>query len=61
VGGNVTLRLEPGTYDANWFCAFTGETIPLPPPEGPAWTSPNTPGGLDWALLLKKRNPGRSK
>jgi len=55
--GNVTLRLEPGTYDAHWFDAFTGETIPLPPVQGPAWTSPNTPGWLDWALLLKKRNP----
>jgi hypothetical protein len=53
--GKVTIKLEPGTYDATWFSAFTGEKIPLPPVQGPAWTSPKTPGWLDWALLLQKR------
>jgi hypothetical protein len=51
--GTVTIRLEPGTYEAHWFSAFTGETIPLPPVHGPQWTSPQTPGWLDWALLLQ--------
>jgi hypothetical protein len=53
--GKVTIRLEPGAYEANWFNAFTGETIPLPVAQGPDWKSPNTPGWLDWALLLKKK------
>lgn len=53
--GQVTVRLEPGTYDAHWFNAFTGETVRLPSVEGPEWTSPKTPGWLDWALLLKRK------
>jgi hypothetical protein len=53
--GNVIITLEPGTYEAHWFSAFTGEIIPLPPVQGPKWTSPRTPGWLDWALLLKIR------
>lgn len=53
--GDVTVKLEPGTYNATWFSAFTGEKIPLPPVQGPVWTSPKTPGWLDWALLLEKR------
>ena len=53
--GDVTIQLEPGTYQATWFSAFTGEKIPLPPVQGGAWTSPKTPGWLDWALLVEKR------
>jgi hypothetical protein len=55
VCGDVTIQLAPGTYDAQWFGAFTGETIPLPPVQGPVWTLPKPPGWLDWALLLKRR------
>ena len=50
----VTIKLEPGTYEAYWFSAFTGEKVPLPPVQGPTWTLPKTPGWLDWALLLQK-------
>jgi hypothetical protein len=53
--GSVTIKLEPGTYEAKWFGAFTGEVVPLPPVQGPAWTLPDPPGWLDWALLLQKR------
>jgi hypothetical protein len=53
--GTVTVELQPGTYQAHWFDAFTGEVIPLPDVQGPRWTSPKTPGWQDWALLLKKR------
>jgi hypothetical protein len=53
-GGDVTIKLEPGSYEATWFSAFTGEKVPLPPVEGPVWTSPKAPGWLDWALLLEK-------
>jgi hypothetical protein len=52
----VTLRLAPGTYDAKWFSAATGEIVPLEPVQGPVWTIPKTPGWLDWALLLTKAN-----
>jgi hypothetical protein len=54
-GGDVTIKLEPGKYEANWFNAFTGETVGLPPVEGAVWTSPKAPGWLDWALLLRRR------
>jgi hypothetical protein len=54
-GGDVSIKLEPGSYEAKWFNAFTGETVPLPPVEGPEWTSPKAPGWLDWAMLLQKR------
>ncbi len=52
--GDVTIRLEPGTYDAKWFSATTGEIVPLPPVQGGAWTLPEPPGWMDWALLLEK-------
>jgi uncharacterized protein DUF4038/collagenase-like protein with putative collagen-binding domain len=54
-GGKVTVKLEPGVYNAQWFNPNTGETVPLASSEGPAWTSPDAPGWLDWALLLQKR------
>jgi Protein of unknown function (DUF4038)/Domain of unknown function (DUF5060) len=57
-GGQVTVKLLTGEYDARWFNAFTGETIDLPPASGPAWTSPKAPGWLDFALLLQKRAGG---
>jgi hypothetical protein len=52
----VKIRLEPGTYEARWFSALTGQVIPLPSVQGPDWTSPEPPGTQDWALLLQKRN-----
>jgi hypothetical protein len=52
-GGDVTITVAPGRYEAAWFSAFTGEWIALPPVEGPRWKSPQAPGWLDWALLLK--------
>jgi hypothetical protein len=51
----VTIKLEPGTYDARWFSAYTGEIVPLPPVQGPMWAIPSPPGWLDWALLLQRR------
>jgi hypothetical protein len=53
--GSVTVRLEPGAYSAHWFGATTGETIPLPDPSGPTWTSPAAPDRSDWALLLTRK------
>jgi hypothetical protein len=54
-GGDVTVTLEPGRYTAAWFSAFTGEWVQLPTVEGgPRWKSPQAPGWLDWALLLRR-------
>jgi len=54
--GKVTVKLEPGNYRATWFNAFTGERFPLQAGvQGPSWTSPKTPGWLDWAWLLEKQ------
>ena len=55
--GTVTVKLEAGPYEASWFSAFTGEKIPLPQVNGPMWTSPKSPGWLDWALLIRKQHP----
>jgi hypothetical protein len=52
--GDITIKLEPGTYNAKWFSATTGEVVPLPPVQGPSWKLPNPPGWMDWALLLQK-------
>jgi len=49
----VTVTLEPGTYDAKWFSAVTGEVVPIPPVVGPQWALPEPPGSQDWALLLQ--------
>lgn len=52
--GDVTIKLEPGAYQAKWFSATTGEIVPLPDVQGSAWTLPKPPGWLDWALLLQR-------
>ncbi len=55
--GNVTVRLEPGLYQATWWEAATGKQTPLPSVNAAAssWTSPQAPGGGDWALLLRRQ------
>jgi hypothetical protein len=64
-GGKVTVRLEPGIYEAEWFNAASGQRIPiLQGATGPAWTSPDTPDyagwgdGQDLAILLRKKGTG---
>jgi len=54
-GGKVTIRLEPGTYDAVWFSALSGESIAIGGANGPSWTSPDSPDRNDWALLLRRK------
>jgi len=54
VCGDITVKLEPGTYNAKWFSATTGEVVPLPPVQGGSWKIPTPPGWMDWALLLEK-------
>ena len=53
--GPVTVRLEPGKYTAHWFGAYTGEIVPIGDAQGPVWTLPKPPGGLDWALLVERK------
>lgn len=55
-GGNVTVKLEPGTYDATWVSALSGDKVQLPSAQGSSWTSPESPDKNDWALLLQKSN-----
>lgn len=54
-GGTVTIQLQPGTYKATWFSAYTGEKVNLPDITVSPWTSPQAPDNKDWALLLLKR------
>jgi hypothetical protein len=54
MAGKVTLKLEPGRYQAAWFNPRGGQTIAAPTADGPEWTSPAAPDSGDWALLLKK-------
>ncbi len=52
-GGDVAVRIERGNYRAYWFSATTGEKIKLPDVHDTPWTSPPSPGGYDWAILLQ--------
>jgi hypothetical protein len=51
-GGNITVRLEPGRYEARWFNPRSGEYSPAPVAEGPVWTSPVASDAADWVILL---------
>jgi hypothetical protein len=53
-GGKTTVKLAPGTYQATWFSALSGEKIELPAVQGSSWTSPEAPDQYDWALLLRR-------
>ncbi len=55
--GKVTVRIDPGRYEAHWFKATSGEKITLPPVEATPWTSPEAPDRYDWALLLQRATP----
>jgi hypothetical protein len=51
----VTATLAPGTYEAKWFSAVTGDVVSLPAVHGGEWSIPDPPGSQDWALLLQRR------
>ena len=53
-GGKVTVKLEPGRYQASWFDPRSGKFSALPEAHGPEWTSPPAPDSGDWALLLTR-------
>ena len=54
-GGQFTIQLQPGHYQAYWFSPMTGEKIDLPDVDGASWTSPPSPDRNDWAVLLRAR------
>jgi len=54
MGGKVTVRLESGRYQANWFNARDGGKSELGAAQGAEWTSPSAPDSGDWALRLKR-------
>jgi hypothetical protein len=58
MAGKVTVKLEPGHYQATWFNARSGKSTTLPVANGPKWTSPAAPDSGDWALLLKRTDRG---
>ena len=56
--GKVTVNLEPGRWEANWFNAISGEKITLPADEGPAWTSGEALGREAWRCCCKRNGAG---
>ncbi|TAM83850.1 MAG: DUF4038 domain-containing protein [Acidobacteria bacterium] len=55
MAGPVTVKLEPGAYQAKWFNPRTGEKTALPDAMGPSWTSPPAADSGDWAILLQRK------
>lgn len=53
-GGTITAKLGPGTYRAFWFNPRTGERSVLRDAHGSQWTSPASPDGGDWVVLLQR-------
>lgn len=54
-GGNVTVNLAPGVYQAEWFSALAGDIVPIGEVQGGAWKSLDAPDKNDWAILLRAR------
>jgi hypothetical protein len=61
MGRKVTVKLQPGDYEATWFNPRNGKAERLADiaaranGQGSSWTSPEAPDHGDWALLLSKR------
>jgi hypothetical protein len=53
-GGHVTVQLEPGRYQAEWFNPRNGQRTPHSAAEGPKWTSAAPPDAGDWVLFLRR-------
>jgi hypothetical protein len=53
-GGNVTLNLDPGRYQAKRFNPRSSEYSPAPSAEGATWRSPTLPDAEDWVFLLTR-------
>lgn len=59
-GGQVTIQLQSGRYQAYWFSAMTGEKIDLPEVQGPSWSSPASPDRNDWGLPASGKIAGQN-
>jgi hypothetical protein len=53
-GGSVIVQLAAGRYKARWFNPRDGKSTSLSQVDGPRWTSPMTPDGGDWALMIEQ-------
>jgi Protein of unknown function (DUF4038)/Domain of unknown function (DUF5060)/Putative collagen-binding domain of a collagenase len=53
-GGNVSVKLDPGRYQAKLFNPRSGEYSSAPMAENAAWSSPVAPDGEDWVFLLSR-------
>ncbi len=53
-GGDVTLKLNPGRYEAKWFNPRTGAYSSPWVAQAPEWTSPKSADHGDWVLLLRR-------
>ena len=54
-GGKVTVKLEPGKYERNWFSRLSGEKIVLPDAKDRHGLLRPAPDRGDWALLLRAK------
>lgn len=52
-GGNVTVKLEQGRYEAKWFNPKTGEFSNPMVIDKPVWASPSSIDKSDWVILIK--------
>jgi hypothetical protein len=58
-GGEASVKLAPGKYQAKWFNPRSGEYSIIPTARGSAWTSPVAPDMEDWVLFLAStESPG---
>jgi len=53
-GGNVTVKLKDGRYEAKWFNPRMGEYSTSSVAEGPMWASPPSPDRDDWVVLISR-------
>jgi hypothetical protein len=53
-GGKATVKLAEGKYQAQWFNPRNGQWTPIGVVSGPAWTSPLSPDGGDWAIVVRR-------
>ena len=53
-GGDVSVQLDPGRYQAKLFNPRSGEYSSAPIAESATWSSPVAPDGEDWVFLLTK-------
>ncbi len=53
-GRRVTVNLDPGNYQAEWFNPRNGQRLPQSVAEGPKWTSAVAPDAGDWVLFLRR-------